>query len=309
MNTHRQFSLVLPIKINDHHLHNELDRICKILLPSLIVFIDPQSITELIIICKSNEKSRIEKGIATVRSPFPIVVLLEDSLLDAQIIKEAEGWYLQQILKLAVARVVKTEIYMVLDTDCFLTKSLGYDELFSDGKLLMNCETNFLFGNWWENSLSLLGYSASILENKPRMGVTPEILVTSIVENLIQYLDEKSGDWQILLATNPFTEFTLYWLYCLRNNLTDHYQTDPLPGLLGNALWTIEGRPRWIRLLPKKWRYSKFTKDIARQLLEKHLYITFNDNQNYYFSLVQSGIEVTSVDCIATSLAPYLASD
>ncbi len=302
----QQFTLVLPIKINDHHHHNELERLKRVLLPTLIKFSDSASVAEFLIICKPEETTIIEKTIKSVQSPFPIHILSEDTLVTPEISQNCKGWYLQQIIKLAVVEIIKTDHYLVLDSDCFLTKQFSYNDLFCDGKIVMNCDENSIFSHWWDESLCLLEYPASILENKPRMGVTPEILISSVVRDLINYLNEKSGDWQQLLASNPFTEFTLYWLYCLKNDLTDNYQTTSSSQLLGNGLWTIEGRPSWVRLIPKKWRYSNFLKSIARQLLEKQLYIAFKDNENYHFSLIQSGIEVVAVDDIAEAITPYI---
>ncbi len=52
--------------------------------------------------------------------------IVKPEIIDAM---HQKGWYLQQLLKLGVAKIIKTPLYLVLDADCFLTKTLSYQDL------------------------------------------------------------------------------------------------------------------------------------------------------------------------------------
>lgn len=117
----KQYTLVLPLKINAHNNDN-LQRFIQIQLRSLNKFLDISSLYEFLIICKENEENIIQQELAKHPSPLPIRLITENTLIKNDIIKKISGWYLQQLIKIGVSKIVKTELYLVLDADCFLTK-------------------------------------------------------------------------------------------------------------------------------------------------------------------------------------------
>ncbi len=117
----QQYTLVLPIKIIAHKQDN-LKRFIQIQLRSLNKFLDPSSLREFVIICKENEENIIQQELVKNPSPFPIRLITENTLIKKEVIKKISGWYLQQLIKIGVSKIVKTELYLVLDADCFLTK-------------------------------------------------------------------------------------------------------------------------------------------------------------------------------------------
>jgi hypothetical protein len=172
---------------------------------------------------------------------FPLSVYSEEEFLQTN---ETSGWLKQQLIKLAVSKVVTTDIYLVVDSDHYLTRPFGYENLWVNGKLSYHSEpwqtengpkysTN---SQWWEQSAKILDFPIEKLkEEKELMSVTPQILVTSIVKSLLYELKNSRPNFQTHLATSGFTEFTLYWIYVLIHNYRNLYAES---SSVGTALWS-----------------------------------------------------------------------
>jgi len=268
--------------------------------------LDNTSLCEFIIICKANEKSFIETELFKQKYFAPIRLISENSILKEFIIKNTEGWYIQQLLKLGIARYIKTNFYLVLDSDCFLTKPFGYDNLFSDQQLLTNSNSWKIHKNWWISSAKILDIPVKMIQNQPVMGVTPQTLITSYVSELLSFLSSKTDhlEWDEYLCTRKFTEFSLYWLFLIKSGSTNRYLTNAKPKLLGNGLWRSTYRnnfPLAFQILPNTSNKEKKINDFVGAHIQK----TFDENDDYYFSLVQSNINQISVECIANCVDNY----
>jgi len=302
-----RYSIVLPLKLSSHYHHNELTRFICILLPSLNKYLDIASVHEFIIICKPEEIKLVKNELGKQQSSLPINIISENLILKGKVISKTKGWYIQQLLKLGIARRIKTNYYLVLDSDCFLTKPFDYEKLFHHEKLIMNSNSWKVHKNWWLNSANIMGIPFDILKEKPVIGVTPEILITSSVCDLLDFLTYKNEhlDWDEYLCTQKFTEFTLYWLFLIKSGLTNRYQKSGEPILLGNGLWRSTYTYNFslmFHLSPNNLiKQSK-----REQFIEKHISKTFENNNSYYFSLIQSNIKHLSVECIANHINKHL---
>lgn len=147
-------------------------------------------------------------------------------------------WYYQQILKLKMATFIKTNHYLILDIDMFLIKELKFDDMFFENKIIYTHESfphenppGYTNRDWWENSCKVLNCPIEKLHGMNNlMGVTPQLLVTSIVNELLAFLENKFGSgWPSFIMMNGFTEYTLYWIYLIERNLCSLYTTMGVP--------------------------------------------------------------------------------
>lgn len=312
----KQYTLILPIKVTGRN-RNDLQRFIEIQLRSLNKFLDASSVYEFLIICKENEIEIIQQGLLKDASLLPIRLVSEHSLIKKKVIDSTSGWYLQQLIKLGVSSIVKTPLYLILDSDCFLTKYFSYENLFYQGKILIDRENWIVHPEWWLASTQIINeIPLTELANQPVIAVTPQILVTDIVCELLDYLShkEKWSRWDEYLSSKLFTEFTLYWLFLLKTNRIDMYQLSGAgPLLLGNALWGSDWKnENWLTLtwFVKNLLSSKHRKKnkLKTQILAQQVKTSFESNDNFYFSLIQSNIKSISLKSIIEETDRYLSN-
>ncbi len=229
------FSIVLPIKCRENgEFTNDYKLFSRVGSLSYEKFLDISNLDGFYIICPYAEIQDVHFAIKFSKIPYRI--MSEESLLDRKVY-ECQGWFKQQLLKLAIVDMIQTSFYLVLDADMYLTQKLCYKDLFNEGKIKYNSEpwqtenndkysTN---SNWWMNSSRILDFDYRKLQNKKLMSVTPEILVKKIVHELVNYVKKMHPDWQHHLVINRFTEFTLYWIFIIMNNHEDLYTTAGFP--------------------------------------------------------------------------------
>lgn len=312
-----QYTIVMPIKIHAHE-HDELRRFIEIQLRSLNKFLHVPSIHEFLIICKENEMSIIQKALQKHPSPLPIRLLSEKLIVKESVVNKTAGWYLQQILKLGAANIVKTPLYLVLDSDCFLTKPFAYQDLFYEGKILLDKEPWTNHPDWWLDVTKIIDIPFTKLAAQLTIAVTPQILITEAACELLDYLGQKAPkkSWDEYLSSQFFTEFTLYWLFLLKTNKIDRYQlSGEGPSLLGNALWMTpwswHKRQSISRLLKRffnnRRRQRKFKVTQTKETIKQLVKTSFESNTYFHFSLIQSHIHEISVDWIIEQTNKYLS--
>lgn len=146
------------------------------------------------------------------------------------------GWFKQQLIKLAIASYIPTDVYLVLDSDMVLSVPLTYSDLFHNAALKYNSES-FPTSNskhfsqntrWWEASAGFLNVDVPRTDQH-LMAATPQVLSTRIVRELLSFLPE---NWKDEFVRRECTEFTLYWLFLQQRHLTSFYT------ILGYPLWS-----------------------------------------------------------------------
>ena len=141
------------------------------------------------------------------------------------------GWYIQQLLKLAVADHLDSTHYLTMDSDIICTRAFKVEALFPDGKALMNVETiEDYLGLYtdeyarsevttkvrrYQASANLLGYRRSVTEHPYFFGETPVILEKAGVQSLKAHLENRhSQSWLHILANSQgWTEYGLYFQF------------------------------------------------------------------------------------------------
>lgn len=230
-----KYSIIMPISTsgNGYTYFKEFG------LKSYEKFLCTKMLEIFFLICPEKDIEDLQFIVKNSNIPFKIIN--EDTLLHKSV-QNVSGWFKQQIIKLTISYIITTDIYLIVDSDLFLTKQLTYEDLFFNNKIKYNYEkwqnlnsSDFSQNSrWWDASSAILDFPMCNIINKTMlMSVTPEIFIWSYVNTLIEYLHNKYGlEWQKYIINNKFTEFTLYWLYLLKYNLTSLYSHEGIP------LWT-----------------------------------------------------------------------
>jgi hypothetical protein len=180
-----------------------------------------------------HESQRIPRGL-------DFRVESELSLVPELRLTKPSGWYRQQLIKLAIAEHLSSELYLTLDADVVCTRKVKPRELAPGGRGLCYVIEKDLHPHWYTRSEAVLGLSAvrqGIVHN-----VTPAVLHRTAVRELAEYLDRRAAErkfaagmrglkqrfafvraaltrapiapWRLLLAAGvPWTEYALYYTF------------------------------------------------------------------------------------------------
>ena len=334
----KKFSLVLPIKIElgnflgGNGVTNDLERLINIQLYTFDKFIDKESLDKFYIVGRSDEIKQIEKECVKHYPDFPFVFMSESEISPTVDPKNYThivnpGHLIQQIVQLGISKFVKTEHYIILNCDNFLTKPFSYKDMFQKGKIIFTgIETPHKPHplHFWQYSISVLnsnikdisldketasGLYGNTINYRKFMSVTPQIYITNEIKNMLQLIEEKyDKDWVLALfertqgAAASWSESSLYWTYLTMNNKVEDLYSFSDVGLFGNELW-------------------RYAEDAAMQrMVDKYLDeidLVFNHskigewranlgqgevNQQYYFSLVQSNIKQLTTEVLSNRI-------
>ena len=151
------------------------------------------------------------------------------------------GWYVQQLVKLAMAEKVGTEFYLTLDADVVCLRKVGYEDLIQNGKAITNTTDEDHHPDWYENAKRVLHLPRSGITH----GVTPAVFHREAVIALQGFLAKKVhpflrfisnlsinipkfenifSSWSSYLMRNtPWTEYSLYYTFLEAMDLFDKY--------------------------------------------------------------------------------------
>ena len=269
-----KFSIIMPLKINDL---NSFKIFSEISLPLYGKFLNSNDIDYFYIICPLTDITTLTKY-TRLYPHIPFKFINENLLLNNNI-SDVEGWYKQQLIKLSISLILETEYYLVVDSDMYLNQPFGYEDLFYDGKIKyafepwqeLNNQEYSTNSNWWKQSCDVLRFDVRHLRNKKfLMGVTPQLLITDKVKELIDHLIYLYGrEWQQTLCQMKFTEYTLYWIYLIIDENTN--------------LYTTKGYPLWIHDLER---------NILRHDTEENMKDIIKKSKKSYFSVIQSYLQI-----------------
>lgn len=287
-------TIVLPIKRNTYHWdRNEFLRFARVGLPSLERFLDPSF--SFLMIVPRGQMLDAQKTIQSTKLRLSFIA--EEDLIGEEY-GSVRGWTKQMLLKLVVADKVTDSHYLVLDADCILTKPFRPEDIFY-GDRLIGCKEKWhavdtpgyaVSTHWWRNSHQFLKPFMVDLESKNNMmSVTPEVLITREVRELMDKLKGRHAHWWNAFLASGATEFCTYWLHLMEEGKTHYYDLrEEAP-----SLWTMD--------LTRSWLYNH--SDIT---LDETVRNGFEKNENDFFIVVQSHTNV-QIERLAEALAPYLA--
>lgn len=154
---------------------------------------------------------------------------------------DATGWFIQQLVKLAIAERIESDFYITLDSDVVCMKPVSYGDLIEDGRAVTNTREEDVHPEWYANSERVLGMTRSGLTH----GVTPAVLNQEAVLKLHEHLASRVGrtaralgsvfprgslprdlfrSWRSqLLRCTPWTEYSLYHTFIEGTGQFDRY--------------------------------------------------------------------------------------
>jgi hypothetical protein len=151
------------------------------------------------------------------------------------------GWYSQQVLKLAIARRVRSKLYITLDAKNHLIRESDDGIFFSPAGTplfhpasLRDMSINFV------QCANICGIDAAKYMSRAYPSITPAVLYTSHVCDLHGFLEESGyGTLEDMICRKRMavTEYMLYYCYLCRIGAFDSLYT-PGPRLV-ITLWTI----------------------------------------------------------------------
>ena len=269
----QKLTLVLPIRINVDRESSDLDIFLALGLPSLQRFIEKSCILELIVIASKRDIYKISKHL-TALCVFSFRIVDEDQLCPA--IAGSRGWSKQQILKLAIALLIETEWYLIIDSDVICTRQVDYTDLIQGGRAIWQKEQASEHLSWWRGSENVLQMPTAVCPDEPVFGVTPALMHTESVTQLICRIHEiySGSDWSVTLlkSTEPWTEYTLYWTYLLYcNQRHSLYAESETTLYLADSIWN---------------------KDQLSELGDDWFKKAFDPSAKYFFLVFQSNMNI-----------------
>ena len=194
------------------------------LLPRYVTYLDPSEIQEFIVICPQ----AVLENVKSKLSGFNFVFYTDESICNI----ETNVRMKQQIIKLAICTHVKTEHYLIIDDDLIITKPLRFSDFFDDQQRIYYSHeswptnvTDFATNtSQWQLSLVCSGlHPNSLIGCKNLMGVTPQLMITRIVHQMIHSLSNPNIPWMAKMSMMRCTEYCLYWIYLLKTLRTHYY--------------------------------------------------------------------------------------
>jgi hypothetical protein len=207
------------------------------LLPSLDRFFDVEDIEELLVIGRADELRTFDFS-DVVSAPLAARIRALD---ERDLLPPDRGWLplggydRQQVLKLTVSGRVRTRLYCTLDADVYLVRPCGLSDWWSDGRCVYNPVSMDVYPRWWRAAAKHLGYPLDF-DRSHGFGVTPALLYTQIVSELVAFL-EKDRKGVAHAVRHRATEYSLYWLFLLKNHSRQALYSEEAPHLMGNAVW------------------------------------------------------------------------
>lgn len=283
-----QISIVMVLKEFTHSngtSFNNLDRFMRIGMRTYQRFLNPEMIADFFVIVPKSDFDRIKRRLMTQYPEWPWRVIVEDVIVGRAV---PGGWAKQQTAKLAIASMVKTSHYLIIDDDTYLTRPLhDARELFDErGRARMNrCDIDFPFFFLW--SSQILGVEWERVQDAPfHMAITPEIFVTEVVRDLVKVLEDKYGShmkWQEYLAENKFTEYCLYWTYLIQRDEREKW-------------YAVDGEAAPLYACPTTGPEHDMPTQVCK---------SFGRETSHFFSFVQSSLPHT-VDDVEEQILKYL---
>ena len=171
---------MLPLKIAGAHYDENIERL-RLLLDSFERFLDFPSPLRVFAICVPTEMARVRDAFARYER-VALELVSEEDVVPGIGAHRAIGWYKQQVLKLAFARLAPAPFYLSLDPDILLCRRLQAVDLVRDGRCYTSWMAKTEHPQWWAASGEVLG----IVPDRSTRGlnVTPNMLARPVAQAL-----------------------------------------------------------------------------------------------------------------------------
>lgn len=156
--------------------------------------------------------------------------------------RRPDGWYVQQLTKLAGPRYVGSAHYLTFDADVICARPTRPSDLVRDGRSL--CQRPILPGeheDWYAWAERVLGLRR---QSRYNHGATPLMYATDAMRRLHQHLEARAhaptqalgrllpnpGHWNswvgVLMRNLPWAEHTMYHVFLENQHAFDRYHAD-----------------------------------------------------------------------------------
>ena len=253
-----KITLITTLKDSELRDASSLYYFENITIPLINKNFNTKDILEWIIICPTEDLIKIKDLTFKYKNiHFNIV----DENVYVQL-GSVDGYTKQMLLKLLVSNQIKTDYYLILDYDCLCMRPTSFNSLIQNKKCPITFVSNtHFYQDWWhENSAIIVDNN---IKSDLKMEFTPQIFITSVVQDLIKYIvDKYESDFvnslikakNIFLTENKhvqnhidalydnvthetagerihlllsvhhsFTEYGLYWNWIMKNDLINNY--------------------------------------------------------------------------------------
>jgi len=159
------------------------------------------------------------------------------------------GWFVQQLVKLAVAGRVRTPFYLTLDADVICARPTRYEDLVVDGRALVQTSPPN-HPEWNDDAERVLG----LPRLRRQYAVTPALLNTGGVRALADYVQRRVRprlrplvSWRsYLLRRLPWTEYALYHTFLMGTGRWDGYHVHGgHEAIYSNCVWMESDFDDW----------------------------------------------------------------
>ena len=246
----QSLDIVLPLKVGARPGSSDLDRFNLLLLPSFDRYFSDMSALRFTLIVPREDMDLVARQVALLAS-YDVVLLCEDELCPDLRDMPGNGWFRQQILKLAAARLSGSAYYLVLDADVMLKRACSLRDWFPNGRPFLQRGDVQSHWDWWMASRRVLASRVELSERSRVMGVTPQFLHRETCLELHEAIASRNGatSWERFLMGStdiPWTEYTLYWLYVMERGTARELYEDPGFGRpLSEGIWKRIQLNRW----------------------------------------------------------------
>lgn len=308
-----QLSFVLPVSLNETRVLSDENDAWRhspdegvmtrtsLLLKSFLRQFNQNDLLEFFIVCPDDDIDALGNLLKSVTDDPRYHVMSEMtvcpevfSLMYSGDLK-VSGWYVQQLIKLAISRFVRADFYVTLDSDIICLRPFSYSSLVVHGLALTNVETLEDYADLYHSEFAMREFrvkcarydaSAQFLGYvRPRhlasrfYGETPVVLHCKSVAALTAYIEARFARlWSHTLADScKWTEYGLYYQYI---EMTGHL----------NSLCSLTGRSGVLDLDKSVWHGSKKYRS-ARNYDEAHFNV---DSHGGLFAAVQSWLPASS---------------
>jgi hypothetical protein len=180
-----------------------------------------------------------------------------------------KGWYKQQLIKLAMADHVATDLYLLMDADVICARPVVAADLAIDGRGKCHRYSAATHERWYSWASRVLALPKSWWKH----GVTPAVLHRQGVRLLAAYLEDRSprpglqiwlqtklqsafravsgrgrscASWRsVLLESLPWTEYALYFSFLENAGEFERFHVAVGQSLSGHCLWQRDNFDHW----------------------------------------------------------------
>lgn len=170
------------------------------------------------------------------RLDYEAHVLHDDAVFD-RIPEKLHPWWRQQLLKLAVHRIVGSDFYLVLDADCFFVKETFEHDLVIEGRgRVAYGESPAYSHKSWYRGCHKLGLPVP----EKHVNVTPFVMNRSLAKTAFEFIQDRPET----IGKLGWSEYTLYHCVSEQDGTWDekHIETEHF---LGNSVWLAEDLGAW----------------------------------------------------------------